>query len=98
MNTVIGIIIGAIVLAAIIYAFVSKNSYINQQMKATPAFMKAIGAIIFLVGVSVAVLAGVGVIGLGGTGNADWIIPVASLGLGSVFGLLFAISFGTKFR
>lgn len=98
MNTVIGIIIGAIVLAAIIYAFVSKNSYINQQMKATPVFMKAIGAIIFLVGVVVAVLAGVGGIGLGGTGNADWVVPVASLGLGSVFGLLFAISFGTKFR
>lgn len=98
MNTVIGILIGVLVLGAIIYSLVSKNSYINQQMKATPFYMKAIGVVIFLVGVLVAILAGVGVIGLGGTGNTDWVIPVASLGLGSVFGLLFAISFGTKFR
>lgn len=98
MNTVIGILIGVLVLGVIIYALVSKNSYINQQMKATPFYMKAIGGAIFLAGVVVAALSGFGVIGLGGTGNADWIIPVASLGLGSVFGLLFAISFGTKFR
>jgi hypothetical protein len=90
---IVGILIGALVLSGIVYALVSPNSLINQRMKSTPFYMKAIGVIVFLLGVTIAALAGFGVIGLGGTGNADWIIPVASLGLGSVFGLLFCVNF-----
>ena len=90
---IVGMIIAVIVLGGVAYGLFSNKSEINKQMKKTPGFMKAIGLTVFLAGVVVAILAGTGVLGLGGSGNMDWIIPVVSLGLGSVFGLLFATNF-----
>jgi len=95
---IVGILIGVLVLSGIIYALVSKNSDINKQIKLTPFYMKAIGVGIFILSIVIAALSGFGVIGLGGTGSSDWIIPVASLGLGSVFGLLFCVGFYSKYR